>query len=235
MQGEVQRARVLVVDDEQLNRALCKRLLSAEYDVLEAVDGPSALALLQKQTIDLVLLDVMMPGMNGLEVCGQIKAAAQGFLPVLFLTSLSDQAERNAALHAGGDDFLTKPFDKRELRLRVSAFVRLRRQDAIIREQLDRLRRLQALKDDLVSLVVHDLRNPLAGILAYVEVLRGQPGVEREDLEQLLDSAKRMRTALEEVLQIRMLEEGEIDTKRGPLRMGDVVREAISAAGPQAR
>ncbi len=78
MQSEVQRARVLVVDDEPMNRALCKRLLSSEHDVLETVDGPSALALLQKQPIDLMLLDVMMPGMNGFEVCAQIKAAAQG-------------------------------------------------------------------------------------------------------------------------------------------------------------
>ncbi len=98
MQREVQRARVLVVDDEPMNRALCKRLLSSEHDVLETVDGPSALALLQKQPIDLMLLDVMMPGMNGFEVCAQIKAAAQGYLPVLFLTSLSDQGQGHASV-----------------------------------------------------------------------------------------------------------------------------------------
>jgi len=80
MQSEVQRARVLVVDDEPMNRALCKRLLSSEHDVLETVDRPSALALLQKQPIDLVLLDVMMPGMNGFEVCAQIKAAGRAGL-----------------------------------------------------------------------------------------------------------------------------------------------------------
>src|SRR6266571_752639 len=240
MRRAVQRDRILVVDDEPLTRSFCRQLLAAEYDVFEAADGPSALELLVQQQVDLVLLDVVMPGMDGFEVCSKIKACASGFLPVLFLTSLGDQRERNAGLHVGADDFLTKPFDRRELLLRVSAFVRLRRQDALIREQMEHLQELQALKDDLVSLIVHDLRNPLAGMTAFLEVLRQQlprdaSREQVEDFNQILLCAARMRSSLQDVLQIRSIEDGALRARRQPVRLMDTVREAVGTASLEAR
>src|SRR5439155_1665515 len=83
---------------------------------------------------DLVLLDVMMPGMTGYDVCKKIKErSGQPFLPVLLVTALSEQEQKNLGLQAGADDFLTKPVDRRELLLRVRSFLRLRAQDALIR------------------------------------------------------------------------------------------------------
>jgi signal transduction histidine kinase len=122
-------------------------------------------------------------------------------------------------LRAGADDFLSKPFDRHELLLRVATFVRLGRQDATIRRQMERLRELESLKDDLASLLVHDLRNPLAGMIAFLEVLREEMSgstrqEELDDLDQALISAGRMRGALNEMLRLRELEGDGVDVRR---------------------
>jgi len=131
---------------------------------------------LKTTPVDLVLLDVMMPQMSGMDVCRIIKrAAGEGaYVPVLLLTALGAQEDRNRGLAAGADDFLTKPVDRHELLLRVRSFIKLRLQDELIRHQLDELRALDALKDDLVSLMVHDLRNPLSGLVGFLDVMQAE-------------------------------------------------------------
>ena len=96
------------------------------------------------------------------------------FGPVSAITALSDQEQKNMGLQAGADDFLTKPVDRRELLLRVRAFLKLRAQDVLIRLQLKKLTDLQAAKDEMLSLMVHDLRSPLSGIVAHLGLLIDQ-------------------------------------------------------------
>src|SRR6266852_2706662 len=165
------RPAVLVVDDEPINRSLIRASLGATCEVVEAGSGPEALAILAERSVDIVLLDVMMPLMSGYEVCKRIKDEQRECLPVLMVTALGEQEDRNRGLEAGADDFLHKPVDRRELLLRVRIFLRIRQQEALIRKQVDELRRLQSLKDDVVSLLVHDLRNPLSGILSTLEIV----------------------------------------------------------------
>src|SRR3981189_2375000 len=106
-------ARILIVDDEKQNRILLRAMLGGEYRTEEAVSGPQALELLTREPFDLVLLDVMMPGMTGYQVCKSIKAGrSDPFLPVLLVTALSEQAQKNLGLQAGADPFLTKPGDR---------------------------------------------------------------------------------------------------------------------------
>src|SRR5438067_9038420 len=162
---------ILVVDDEARNRALMRGFLSSQWEVIEAADGVTALEMLRRTPVDLVLLDVMMPEQDGFETCRLIKSEPRDpFLPVILVTALGEQEDRNRGLEAGADDFLHKPIDRRELLLRVRSFLRLREQDRVIRAQVEELQRLQSLKDDMVSLLVHDLRNPLAGVLSTIEL-----------------------------------------------------------------
>ena len=107
------RDHVLVADDDERNRRLLRSWLEPRYDVSEADDGPSAVATVEGQPPDLVLLDVMMPGMSGFDACREIKSHRAGgpLLPVLLLTALTEQAHRNEGLRAGADDFLSKPCD----------------------------------------------------------------------------------------------------------------------------
>ncbi len=121
-------ARILVVDDIEANVRLLEARLSAEYfDVLTAFDGPGALAVLDQHTVDIVLLDVMMPGMDGFEVCRRIKADDRlHHVPVVMVTALDQPADRVAGLQAGADDFLTKPVSDLALITRVRSLVRLK-------------------------------------------------------------------------------------------------------------
>lgn len=120
--------RVLVVDDILANVKLLEAKLSAEYfDVLTALNGPDALEIIEKEQPDIVLLDVMMPGMDGFEVCGKIKSNPSTMhIPVVMVTALDQPSDRVAGIEAGADDFLTKPVNDVGLMARVRSLVRLK-------------------------------------------------------------------------------------------------------------
>ncbi|MEL6321626.1 MAG: two-component system response regulator [Cyanobacteria bacterium J06626_14] len=130
-----ERPRILVVDDHPSSRMTAVALLSVEgYDVVEAESGVHALDNIMSFTPDLILLDVMMPGMDGFEVCRQLKKDEHTrLIPVIFVTALNDRRSRLRGIEVGGDDFLTKPFDQLELSARVKSLVQQKR----LNEDLD--------------------------------------------------------------------------------------------------
>lgn len=130
-----ERPKVLVVDDHPASRMTAVALLTVEgYEVLEADGGAAALSRVTESDPDLILLDVMMPGMDGFEVCRRLKQDEQTRLtPVVFVTALNDRRARVRGIEAGGDDFLTKPFDQLELSARVKSLIRQKR----LNEDLD--------------------------------------------------------------------------------------------------
>ena len=125
---EVKPARplILVVDDEERNRKLMEALLVPQgYLTVMAEDGQAAIAAVEQHHPDLVLLDVMMPGMDGFEVCRRLKERKE-YLPVLMITSLNDRESRLKGIESGADDFLSKPVDRDELRLKVRNFLSMK-------------------------------------------------------------------------------------------------------------
>lgn len=232
-------AAVLVVDDDECSRRLVRAWLEKDHEVAEAEDGRSALAALDSRTFDVVVLDAMMPGMNGFEVCREVKRR-QGdgpFVPVVLLTGLSVQEDRTEALRAGADEFLTKPCDRTELRLRIAALVRARRQELTIRRHLAELTHLAELKDDLVSLIVHDLRSPLSGAMSLLRLVRDAVAEEelRDDLDAALAGAARASATAEELLEVRLLEEGKVEPDRRPECARDLALQAVGALEAAAR
>ena len=167
-------ARILVVDDHEVNRQLLGQMLAHEgYEVLEAGGGKEALALLEREAVDLVLLDVMMPQMDGFEVCRIVREERGRLdLPIVFITAHGDQRARRRGKEVGGDDFLPRPVDRLELLARVRSLVktkawhdaraqeraRLARDLDEARAQLVRLERLATL-GTLAAGVGHELGN----------------------------------------------------------------------------
>ena len=224
------RPTVLVVDDEERNRLFLRPVLHKHYRIVEADCGAKALGILKTQVIDLVLLDVMMPEMTGFEACKLIKDQYRNpYLPVLLVTGLTDREQRKIGLQSGADDFLTKPVDDEELLLRTRAFLRLRAQDSLIRQQLKELAKMHLAKDEMTSLMVHDLRSPLAGIMAHLRLLLDDlpEGRSHDDVSGALRAADSMFETLEEALQIRLLEEGHLDIRRQPVDLGEFVKRAV--------
>jgi putative two-component system response regulator len=176
------RPRVLVVDDVEANRQLLRAHLSTiECEVLEAEDGALALVSVS-EGVDLVLLDIQMPGMNGFEVCRRIKSAPETrLIPVVMVTALGHVDERVRALEAGADDFLTKPVERVELQARVRSLLRLK----AVYDRLDdsdrviyALARAVEAKDTYTE--AHTLR-VAAGAVGLGEIL----GFGQEELDQL--------------------------------------------------
>jgi putative two-component system response regulator len=133
--SDAEHPKILVVDDHPSSRMTAVALLSVEgYDVLEAESGMAALDLVTQIAPDLILLDVMMPGMDGFEVCRRLKQDEHTrLIPVVFVTALNDRRARLKGIESGGDDFLTKPFDQLELSARVKSLIRQKR----LNEDLD--------------------------------------------------------------------------------------------------
>lgn len=117
------KSKILIVDDDPDIRQVLRLLLQGLYEVRDAADGESALRmLLEQKDTDLIILDVMMPGMDGYAVCDALRAYSNA--PVLFLTAKSAEADRISAYRSGGDDFLSKPFSQDELLAKVSSLLR---------------------------------------------------------------------------------------------------------------
>jgi adenylate cyclase len=149
---------VLAVDDQPTNLRLLDAILTPRgHRVLTAASGAEALALLESEDIDIVLLDIVMPEMDGYEVCRRIRSTpATEFLPVVMITA-SGSEQRLAALEAGADDFVTKPFDKSELLARVASLARIKRYHDTIRRQADELAAWNAELETRVAQQVSEL------------------------------------------------------------------------------
>ena len=167
--------RVLVVDDQPSNLRIISALLSRHgYSVYTADSGEDALERLEQQPADLVLLDMMMPGMDGFELLQEIREnPAWSGLPVVFLTAAHDRDLLLRAFDSGAVDYVTKPFMPEELLARVQAHIGLK----LARDRLERVARE---RQELVNLVAHDLKNPLTSIFFASDLLlTGQTREER--------------------------------------------------------
>jgi two-component system sensor histidine kinase/response regulator len=166
MTQESNTARILVVDDqESIARLLSGILVPLGYDIISVTSGKHALSLLETQLVDLVLLDVIMPEMDGFKICQRIRAQPQlAGIPIIFLSAADDKTFIVRALEAGAVDYVTKPFNEAELTSRVRTHLALK-------QARDRLRQLAEDKDELLGILAHDLKNHLGGMQMSAQLM----------------------------------------------------------------
>ena len=202
---------VLVIDDNLQNREVAEgHLLSAGYGAILADGGESGLARFQERRPDLILLDVVMPRMDGFETCRRLRALpAGGDTPILFLTALGDLGTHKAALDSGADDFLTKPINRTELLIRIRSLLRIRHLSQelkqnyeVIRSQRDALLEAHRQKIELAMLIVHDLKNPLTSIISNVQYLTGSADIHERARESLVDVLRGSRSMFRMVMNL---------------------------------
>ncbi len=233
-------SKILIVDDEIKNIKLLKGILFPEnYTFCEAQNGDAAIELVHKINPDLILLDVMMPGLSGFEVCRQLKQNGKTkSIPIVMVTALREKEHRLEAMQAGADDFLSKPVDSTEVVVRVKSLLRIKSyHDEIsdnyreIAAKNDKLLELEKIKDGLMHMIVHDLRNPLAALSGYLELaLLDQDNLLQNQIECLqnsLESCHELNDMIGSLLDIYKMEQGQMQLDLEPAALDGVVVESI--------
>lgn len=165
--------KILIVDDVMSNVLLLKVLLTNEkFAIATASNGRQALEQVEKENPDLVLLDVMMPDMSGFEVAQHLKSNPNtADIPIIFLTALNSTADIVKGFQVGANDFISKPFNKEELIIRVTLQISLVAAKRLILSKTEELQRTIAGRDKLYSVIAHDLRSPMGSIKMVLNML----------------------------------------------------------------
>jgi signal transduction histidine kinase len=235
-------ALILVADDVPANvELLFDQLRTLGYETISATDGPSALNLCLERHPDLCILDVAMRAgdlgvddrSTGFEVCRRIKRDARtSRIPVIFVTALNDTTDRVKGIEAGGDDFLTKPHNRLVLGARVRSLLRLKAATDALEDSYRKLRELEKVRDDLMKMIVHDLKTPLTSVLATLEMVGdGDYGTVTHEQKRALDDAEskaeELLALIGDLLEVAKVEETGMSLSPVPIAPGAFVAELL--------
>ena len=233
---------ILVADDVPANvELLFDQLHVLGFRAIAAYDGPSALAACFDHKPDLCILDVSMPAgdlgcddrSTGFEVCRRIKRDPRtARIPVIFVTALNDTTDRVKAIEAGGDDFLTKPHNRLVLGARVRSLLKLKAATDALEESARKMKELEKLRDDLMKMIVHDLKSPLTSVLATMEMLMdGDFGPlaprQRAALGDSEGKAEDLLALIEDLLEVRRIEETALTLNLELIAPGALLTEIV--------
>ena len=238
-QATEQAANILVVDDTPANLRVLSRLLGDRgYKVRPVPNGTLALEAVKSAPPDLILLDIRMPDMDGYEVCSRLKSEeTTREIPVIFISAMHELEDKVRGFEAGGVDFITKPFQEGEVLIRLKTHLTIRYQQRRLEEQYEELRKLQIMRETLTQMIVHDLNNPLHGILGFAQLLsaelRDGPG-ERATVyaDSIVGSTRTMVDMIRALLDVGKMESDEMVLDIADVQVLDVVDEVKSGMDP---
>jgi len=228
------KSRILVVDDISKNLQVVGTILRNEgYHVMPATSGLQALERVSAQPPDLILLDLMMPEMDGLEVCSRLKAEPlTRQIPVIFLTASNEMDHLMKGFEAGAVDYITKPFNAPELLARVRTHLELK-------HARERLREMNEEKNEFMGIAAHDLRNPLSAIQGYAEmIIEDAQSLAHRDLEgngqRIREAAKRMTEMVQNFLDANRIERGELKLNMAISDLSPLLQSVLETQSPHA-
>lgn len=208
---------ILIVDDIPTNlEILGNTLINGNYKVAIAENGQEAIDMLEYIHPDLILLDVMMPELNGFQVCEKLKKSEKTKdIPIIFLTARTETEDIVNGFQSGGVDYITKPFNSPELLARVHTHLELKKTQHLMAGQNEELKHLNKLKDEFLGMAAHDMRNPLSTIEATSSLLLDISSERLTDqeikfLQNIQKSAQYMNKLLNDLLDLRAIESGKL-------------------------
>jgi two-component system sensor histidine kinase/response regulator len=238
---EEKKNKILVVDDEDLNvRFLTTFLTRKGFEIDVASTGVEALERIGQSKPDVVLLDAMMPTMDGFEVCRRLRGSEDTrLLPVIMITALHSIEDEVRALEAGADDFLPKPINNLELMARLRSLLRIKAlhdqlQDSKMQleEKNKKLIELQGLRDSLTQMIVHDLKNPLTGIMGCSELLLMMPENLSEKqvsiVKKIDESASSILNMITDMLDISRMEENKLQLRKQAFHISEILQTNVN-------
>lgn len=207
--AETSKQKILIVEDNQENIDLLYYFLSPQgYEIQSVTDGVEAVKAVEEDAPDIILLDIMLPKMDGFKVCERLKKDERfKFIPIIMITALRELKDKIKSLEVGADDFITKPFENVELLARVKSLLKLKeyhdRLEIQNQELIDKnteLEQLYNFKDELIKLIVHDMKNPLFVIQGNLQMLA--MGIESEAIDMIRRYSQRIEKSSQQLLKM---------------------------------
>ncbi|HEY9763030.1 MAG TPA: response regulator [Trichocoleus sp.] len=234
-------ARILIADDSRIVRLMLERALQnlvQETLIDQVSSGPEVFSYLKNNTPDIILLDILMPEINGYEVCRQIKEHPNWqHIPVIIVTAFSSKQTLAECLRAGAEDFIGKPVNELEIRARVHSMLRLKKQhDELMNTQhdlraaLEHLDTVLQMREDMSSMIVHDLRNPLSAAMLGCEVLTETElsTYQVKNVSRIEQELNYLNALIEDLLTISRIESGKLSLNLERVAVKDLLSEACS-------
>ena len=237
---------LLVVDDDAINRdVLTRRLTRQGHRVETASNGEDALRLMREISFDLILLDVVMPGMDGYEVLSRIRSDDPlHHVPVIMISVVSEMQSVVRCIEAGAEDYLAKPFNPTLLKARIGACLEKKRgrdrENALfaqLQENYKRLQEVERLRDDMRKMIVHDLRTPLTAVIVGVDMLQKHGALNASQRELMTVAAGGGRTLLamvNDLLDVEKMESGSAQLQYVELSASSLITAVLEQVSPLA-
>lgn len=227
---------ILVADDNRITLVVLKELLEDEgYNVWTATNGLEALERVSENMPDLIISDIMMPEMDGFEVCERLKSdESTSFIPIVIVTVLDEKDERLRCVSLGADDFLIKPIDEVELTTRVKSLLKRKELHDELAQNYEQLQQLETYRDDLIHMIVHDMRSPLTAVTGYLQLLEmkigSQPPDIEKDITQIQSSASILTRMVNDLLSITKIENEQLQLNQVGTDLKKLIEDAITLA-----
>ncbi len=230
----VKPAKILVVDDNPVSLGVLFDYLNLyEFTVFVAQNAEGAFQIVEQEQPDIILLDVMMPGMNGFEVCQTLKAQEHTRnIPIIFMTGLSETVDKLKGFDVGGADYITKPISHEEVLARIVSQLTIRKLQHQLQEQNQELSALNASKDQFFSIISHDLRSPFHTLLTLTKLIDEHfdtysPEKVRAHIKKMRGSAEKLYAFLENLLTWSRLQRGVMEYQPQPINITDMLTHNI--------